>query len=345
MNCVKRLIPFSVLTVFFTSCVKEIPFNNASSEEMLVVNSFITPDSLFEVDLSHTKAFFGKETCFHAVPGATIDLYEEGTEIGTLPYIETNGDSVSVYKSASFYPGAGKTYRVEVSADGYDAVSCETTIPEPMKIIRFDTTDTKIRTTLPLTLTFRDSALVDNYYRIILTATLGYSDLLWNEETQQEDSVIIVLSETVGTFLDSEDPLLDGEGNADDYLFGSAGNVYNIFSDKLIAGQTYAFGFKYASAYLNTKTLDTDKGEFYKMEVQFQSISYDEYMYLLTYTNYEWNDGDALTEPVQVYTNVTNGTGIFAGYSTERSTILVGEYPKDGVTYHDSDESGSSPDL
>ncbi len=327
---------------FFSSCTDEIEISDASITQSLVLNSIINPDSIVSIELSETKTIPGVSTSYYPIKGATVILFENNVEKEILNYTKntSDGDSAAIYESNSFYPEADKTYRVEVSNTDFDDIDCETTIPTPIAIESLDTICEDNSSNMTFEVTFTDSANVNNYYRILIRKTRGYLSTEWNGDTHTYDSVIVVTSSLDGTYLDSEDPVFVGTENADDYLLDteSDDNEFNIFSDELFDGQSYTLDFSYYARYLKPSYLETDKGEFYKFTILLQSISYEEYKYLRTYANFEWNEGGNLSEPVQVYSNIDNGTGIFAGFSTDSASLMNGEYPMDGITYVTDDE-------
>jgi hypothetical protein len=54
--------------------------------------------------------------------------------------------------------------------------------------------------------------------------------------------------------------------------------------------------------------------------VELKTLSRDFYDYEIT-SDIQWkSDGDPLAQPINVYDNITNGFGIFAGYSSSRRT-------------------------
>ncbi len=326
-----RYITIALFVTTIYSCTDEIDVNSSVDKE-LVLNSFISTDSIFSVEISATQYIAGKET--NGFPTnlryATINIFEDGTEKETLPFTEKTSDNKALYKSQTFYPKTDKTYRIEVSNTNYDDISCETTIPIPVQIESLDTISTKT-----FKLTFKDSANINNYYRLLIKTTLGKI----NANSETEDTIIYVTSSLDGTNIESDDPVFDEDEDTDEELIDNASEEFNIFSDDLFDGETYTLSFTYNAHYLKNSALDTDNGEFYFLTILLQSISYDEYKYLQTVALYDRDDDDELMEPVQIYSNIDSGTGIFAGYSTDSVTLEKGTYPMDGITYvYDDDE-------
>ena len=52
-------------------------------------------------------------------------------------------------------------------------------------------------------------------------------------------------------------------------------------------------------------------------------VSKEYYWYQSSYSNYLQTSGDPFAQPVQVYTNINNGLGVFAGYSASKDSIVV----------------------
>lgn len=114
-------------------------------------------------------------------------------------------------------------------------------------------------------------------------------------------------------------------------LYSKGGNFYNITGDSHgVFGQI-----------LDPDSSDAPKirlfmGEIYRTQgihdefnenriteawVELYSLSQEMYRYQTSYLNQIINEQDPFAEPVQVYSNIHNGIGIFAGYQTERIKI------------------------
>ena len=60
--------------------------------------------------------------------------------------------------------------------------------------------------------------------------------------------------------------------------------------------------------------------------VQLKSVSEDYFNYFNTVSLQSWTSGDPFSEPVQVYSNVQDGFGIFAGYQSSWHKIDITEW-------------------
>ncbi len=111
-----------ILTVLiFSSCEKEVTFN-FEHEPRLCLNCILNPDSTITANLTLSKKL-DKSNNFVPVENATIDLYEEDVLLGKLQEVG-NGNYKLMKK-----PVKGKKYDIIVDVSGYKRVSATTTVP------------------------------------------------------------------------------------------------------------------------------------------------------------------------------------------------------------------------
>jgi hypothetical protein len=185
-------------------------------------------------------------------------------------------------------------------------------------------------------LKFTDPGNIKNYYRFTCSITRGHREnYYWNDEIgayEYIDSIKIVYVDNQDDIsISTDDPLLVGEDDADDFLFMDAGNEYNLFTDELINGQTYELSFN--NYYYSDYKEEMQEGEFVESTIQLMTLSNEAFLYIKSSYEHWWYDEEFLTEPVQVYSNINNGLGIFAGYSIDEYSIMKGEYPVDSIEY------------
>jgi hypothetical protein len=174
---------------------------------------------------------------------------------------------------------------------------------------------------------FQDPPEEENYYRLVVRRSSGtYSG---DKYMPFSAEFPVIVSEDMEVWIDTEDPLLvPTEENS---LFGSdVPNTFSIFSDELISGKEYELVFNILQA---DPPIDTSYHEFLHIKLELQSISRDLYMFLLTFSAHSTLEGDFLSEPVMVYSNVDNGLGVFGTSVPSRFSILQGSYPVEGVNY------------
>ena len=86
----KYFIIIIVLVTLITACEKEIKFDKKLVQPKLVVNSFITADSIIDVKVSASKPIPGEQYDFIWPNNATIKLYVDGVETETLTTYKIN---------------------------------------------------------------------------------------------------------------------------------------------------------------------------------------------------------------------------------------------------------------
>ena len=323
--------PIQILTgllvvILCTSCEKDIEFTGETEEPMLVINSFITPDSVITANITKSKFFLDENDDsgnFITVENAEVRIYVNDVFKEKMSYV-SNGN----YK-ASFAPIIGETIKLEASAPGLNTAWCETKMEDAAQIIVLDSTsktmesypidngnyynvseaeaedtigyDYKIR--YDFSLHFKDQESGQNYYRLLVKLVTTY-DGNQNSENYDFDFTDIVSGENA----DSEDNF----SNESIYP-----NTYHVFSDELFNGKEYPLKFsatteqleyfpEYASIMGSQPTL--------KIVVELQSISKSYYLYLKSRPSCDMED--IFAEPIQIHSNVHDGIGILGSYTS-----------------------------
>lgn len=280
-----KILPYiSILFLLFTSCEKYIDFDAEITQPKLVINGIINPDSTFNVHVSKSLSVIDNAD-LSVVETATVEILDEnGAVYETLVY-DFNG----FYKGV-LTPQLNESYSIEVTAPDYDLATASTNIPALVDLSSVDTLgveDVNGYKELELTITFQDLPNERNYYILEVYSTDLVSGQVYQYPmTLRSDDV------TLG---------LDKDGYSD--------AVY--FSDELFDGET-----KELIIYVE----DTRSYDDY-IEVRMTSITEDLERYARTNQAYQNGQGNAFAQPVQVFTNVEGGFGIFAGYQVSRKKV------------------------
>jgi hypothetical protein len=359
MKNICQLILIITTIVLLHSCQKEIDFDTKLIEPKMVINGFLQQDSLISISIGTSKAIPGVEKPNVWIKDATVKLYVDGEEKETLSayniIINTNnqyGDQskpTTGYRSNSIKAEMGKSYKLVVSHPNYKTVTCETSIPAPISILNIDTIS-KIdasngysNTKFQVKIRFKDTSGEKNYYRLVYKTISGNAGPK-NNIPGDTAYVISVNNQTVGTYINSDDPIINPSDDANELLFGSPTNTFNLFTDDLIDGKEYELSFfceNYDYNYIfSPNNLNTSIGAFFILDVELQSITREAYLYMRSVNAFNYYNDNFLSEPVQVYTNVENGLGIFAGFSANSKSISKGKYPMDGVEYKIQNNNG-----
>ncbi|HEY6914946.1 MAG TPA: DUF4249 domain-containing protein [Paludibacter sp.] len=314
------------LALLFHSCEKEIEFSGEITKPMLVINSFITPDSVIKVHLSKSKFFLEDNTTFEMVNNANVNVWVNGSKVEKLT---NTGEG---YYLSSFKPLLGDIIKITAETSDMSEVSTVTEIVQPNPIISVDTLNHQfkeypmvsysstnngpyIADTMGLTkiesfgikVKFNDPSTASNYYRLEAKVINYYDD----------GSVLI------GSGAINYNDIVFG-GNNNSSLFETSGyNYYHEFSDELFNGKEYNLNLTF------NRITDTYKPEYQDMyheinvktpvkqelRIELQSISKSYFLYLRSRAA-NMSAVEFFSEPVQIYSNVTGGIGILGSYSS-----------------------------
>jgi len=302
-----------LLVILALGCEKEIKIKDKSFKPQLVANCIIDTDNMFSVLVCQSTRI--TDTAVTLVGNATVELWLGNIFLENLPY---SGDGY--YKSSINKPIPGKAYQLKLSAPGFTDIIAFDTIPKPVEvndatyIFNFKS-DGNEDSNADMFIEFTDPVNEKNYYELIF-----YTKKVTYDSWDLNDTVTIIQNYNEFT---TDDPILKAEGDMaykptsiffSDELFNGKSQkmVFNIY--------TYGGGFYYG-------VTDFDHGA--DKIAELRSISFSYYQYLKKWTRHLYNQGINLSigdsqelrdflftgEPVNMYSNVQNGYGIFAGYS------------------------------
>lgn len=283
----KRSFALGLYFVMFASCELVVDVDVPFEGREMVLNSFITPDSVFSARVSLNK-FILDDAPFQLVSDATVTVQAEGTTIDTL-MLQLNG----FYRSDKLKPEIGKTYTVEVVHPQYGEIRGTSKIPDrvPVAVEDFNiTVDGMEDGNISFTLTFDDPDAIQNFYQVEMHVEERYTNPQTQEGFMRYNSIYVWSDDTA---IDSEE-IPNHEGF--------------FFSDVLFDGS-------------QTKILV--KGRYYqiygaterKFFIYFKSVNEAYFRYKRTALLQEYVREDPFAQPVKVFNNVENGFGIVGGFS------------------------------
>jgi hypothetical protein len=342
------------------ACTQFIDLNDDTIEPILVLNSVITPDSTIKVELYHNTSIY--EVKKMNVPNAEVILFENGKELDKLklqynvtenPYFDevvggVQFDTTFFYTSAKAIAKQGCSYKITASAPGFDAVSALTTIPEPMPIVRIDTSSAyqyfydSINTYGTESLIFNfdifinDQANTENYYRLVMCIENGR---LRTDTTGVEPIDYIMVSKWGDQPFKTQSAVFTTQNeDANSNIIGAPQNKYKFFNDELFDGKEYPLELRHENitnwhGRKGEIRYKMKKGEFYHFTFYLHSITKATYLYFKSFDMQFFYHAIPFIEPVTVYSNVENGAGVFGSYSVSKYEVTFGEYPIEGMKY------------
>ncbi len=287
----KTLAIFLVLVVFSLSACEDfweprsIVTNLPEHQPVLVINSFINPDSVFEVSVAKSRAFLAPPE-YPFITDATVTIFESGNRVAELFHT-----SDGLYRAINHRPRIGATYELNVSAENFAPVKAMVTIPFPVKIDSV-TVGTATRFGTNTTLCFQDPPGEDNYYQLLLFTIDSFAEM---------DTVLSI------TYFFSSDAVLR---KPDDFEDESYYEDDAFFDDALFDGDFYDLDITFFDYFPPRE-----------MFVVLLTTSESYYNFRKSFDGQSATEDNPFAEPVPVFTNIENGLGVFAGYSSFISSL------------------------
>ena len=300
----KKLILFlsAIPLLLFTNCTKEIEFDAQDIAPRIVVNSLFTNDSIWAAHISRSVGVL-ETTSYTTIDDANVNIFDANANLVTTLTHQGNG----LYTSPTgLTPQANQSYTIEASASGYESVNASNSIPSAVPIYQLDTvtsTNSDGETILEATITFQDPPNISNYYmlEVYVTGT-------WINEEEQDT---IEIREPLQISCDD----INVE-TVNRFNFGGFENtyLYLMVKDQNFDGENYSLTFSVIN-YAELKDLDLFG------EIRLVNTSEEYFNYLKSFNMYQQTINNPFATPVQVYSNINNGMGIFAGGTLTSWTV------------------------
>jgi hypothetical protein len=300
-----RNIIFVVSLVVIVACEQVIDIEMPTHVPKLVVNSINGTDSLFYFNITQSRGITEPVEQFKPVLNATIKIYEDGSLLEEITETTLANDFGGYYKSSLAKSVAGKNYKIEVSAPGFNQVASFDQVPSKIIIesVELDTKNKVERdhsTYYPLYITFSDPPAVRNYYMAHGFVTIRYSFGEGNH--MQEDHFWVQL--------ESDDPLIQNENPNDFYYHSDL-----LFTDFGFDGKQETRLKLLADVGYLDYIFKNNQVHFAEFQLSLLNTTEAFYRYVRSKNLQEGAKGNPFAEPVQVYNNITNGYGIFGLYA------------------------------
>ena len=329
----QKLTCHLALMLILYSCIDTVPIDKVEVSKILVVNSLITPDSVFSCNISRVYSINDKSN--HNIENAKVFMYDNETDELICELIhQTNG----VYKGDK-YPVVSKTYRLAVEAKDYPLVQGVTSIPLKDSVknvsmamdVGWESLLNSSYSELKFTIT--DTRSNNNYYEVLCSSFwCTNTDVHWDKTNIHINPTSnIILEDSIYTIQDIYgyakytivDPVIEAEGLMQ----------YNpstlIFSDQLFNGLSHSFttrcSFKNRKAYVFC--LYALSEELYKNRRSLMQHLYERGAKGISRFD-DMAGLDFSSKAIDTYSNLSGGYGIFAGYNT---TLLFSKLDQNGV--------------
>ena len=292
----KRLFFLLSIPLVYISCEKVIPFDGDVNTPKLVINSVFESDSTFKVHVSSSRSVIDTAS-FNNIDDAIVSIKDDNENIiETLNHIE-NG----FYKGQTF-PQENQTYILEVNHPDYADITASDSLPSPITINSVDTStiiDPINGNRLQISMNFDDPENTQNYY-LIETYSVNEYLLIKNSDTIEYEL------DTTKQFMVLTDEVFQNGG--------SPWREQGLFNDLLFNGQNKTLELEIPN--------DSWSGSEDGYDWSYQTLTLRLYLHNITLSYYYYRtslelfqnaSGNPFAQPVQVYSNIENGFGVFAG--------------------------------
>jgi len=280
---------------FLASCAdyfepRNVTVSFPEQDDMLVINGILNPDSVFQISVSRSTGILKKEQN-PFIANAQVELFESGQPVAVLTHT-ANGR----YRGANIKPRAGQTYSIRATAGDFGAVQATATIPVAVTIdsVKVERKTNNFEGEVEITIGFSDPAGKENFYHLLLLAYENNNGRIGGVFQTHFSTRDVVLKD--GDDFGTEETNHWGEG---------------WFDDTLIDGDNYSLKIN-AFDYM---------GEIARFKVILLSTTEAYFRYFSSISSQQETDENPFAEPVQVFTNIQGGLGIFTGFSSSSAII------------------------
>ncbi len=303
----KNIILVIIIAISAISCEKVLYIDLPEGEKHIVVNGVLNPDSLLKVKISKSQGILDESKTVY-LQNAQAKLYENDVYIEDMNY-KRDGFFLS-----SINPVPGRTYRIDVDYPGFNFVTAENVLPEKNNIVSSEASFVVLSEEIfddfifeeygiKCKVQFEDDVNIKNYYFIgIMTERRIQFEYQIGTDEYSYDSY---------DYIESDD-IVFNSGNSDFKIEGFSGKV---FTDDIFNGKFKTINFSFPVYNIS------DIPESNKFTFCLASISEDLYKYIISYNKNRKNGDNPFAQPVQIYSNVENGIGLFAGFSPAYVTV------------------------
>ena len=312
---VLSLSVFIIILMF--SCETLVEIEVPPIEQKPVLNCLFAENEQFKVYLSLSMSV--NDTSETKIKGASVSLFANNE------FIEELADSGKGFYKSSHFAELNREYRIEANINGFETLVASDALFE--KIIIDSVFFKKDAVVNPyegelnpeVNIIFNDNVNINNYYEIALIETHKSPTL--NEDGLDYINTELIIDNDPIAYSLINDPALNSED-----LIGWINCI--PFSDKTFNGSKYHLKIPLVLDEFNyEQNFNPEQSLF----IIFNITSYNYYKYKTTMDKHIFNQSGSIPyenilfinsgNPVEMYSNVENGYGIFAGYIQHKVEI------------------------
>ena len=292
----KKLFFLLSVSLIYISCEKVIPFEGDVNTPKLVINSVFESDSTFKVHVSSSRSVIDTSS-FENIDDAVVTIKDVNGNV-----IEVLNHVVNGFYKGQVLPEENTTYILKVNHPNYADITASDSLPSPIIINSVDTStilDPINGNRLRISMNFDDPENNQNYY-LLETYSVNEYLIVENLDTIEYEldttKQFMVLTDEV--FQNGGSPWRD-QGLFNDLLFNGQNKTLEIeIPNENWSGSEDGYDWSY-------KTLT--------LRLYLHNITISYYYYRTSLELFQNASGNPFAQPVQVYSNIENGFGVFAG--------------------------------
>ena len=295
----KKLFFIIIISLIYVSCEKIIPFEGDITIPKLVINSIFESDSSFKVHVSSSRSVIDTAS-FKNINDAVVSIKNENGNI-----IETLSHSQNGFYVGQKKPVENQIYTLEVDHLNYTNISASDSLPIPISINYLDTItviEPNNENRLQINLNFTDPANSQNFY-LVETYVVRASLTTINQDTLEFEL------DTIKQRMILTDVVFQNNG------FKSR-DEQGLFTDLLFNGQNKTLEIElkdFEKDYIFNENGKLNSEKTLSLTLYLHNISKSYYYYRTSLELYVDASRNPFAQPVQVFSNINNGFGIFAG--------------------------------
>ena len=326
-----------IAAILLTSCEKEIEFKGEQSDPRLVINSLVVPGQPVKACISKSYFFLDINANTQAPDDLVATLYVNGNRIGEMtPFFDTIWVMYWPYDYElipGFYndycPQEGDIVKITASANGFEDVEGTTSaLPKATDCqMAMEMTEWHGRYHHDFnyeTQEYEEDSMWNVWGEFTLTFTItdsnpGKTDYFRLTTSRNSNMSVGENHRSIG--FDYDDPIFE-TGMTENEFFDASDldtRPEGVFTDMLFDGGSYRLKLK---VHFDCKVDEDFDPDFFRVPFMVEHLSKEYFNYLNT-----CNQGDEATliwaEPIQTYSNVTNGFGLVGGRAVDTLWVAL----------------------
>ena len=312
----KKIVILSVaLILIISACEKKLDIDIPEGEKHIVVNGIINTDSILTVSVSKSQNILDNDD-ISFLTEADVKLYRNDIFVQNLIHID-----LGVYIS-TVVPDIGVNYKINVDYDNLKSVNADMILHNPVEIVSVDTI-VEVHTNengefgsyqeyeIHYKIKIEDDENTNDYYFLALSLIQPFY------EYDEYGLPTFVGYEETNEYFNTNDPVFRDNNNEFtlDGMFGC------VFTDELFNGTQYTVNI--STAYFFDGFAGKLDGEEYLIKVKLLTVNEDIYRYITSYNLNQQTKYDPFAQPVQIYSNIENGLGLFSGYTMYVDSLIL----------------------